>query len=304
LWVHDDIQWGSAQEKGLNAGFFLFLASGIGTNWWLRFKFGENPDQKWDNYLAQYVANLPAESNRAGIFHPFTSMWSKPPAPFKDPGLEPRPASEGSREKDVNFLRKGRKYNRTGNGRSLKARARENIKFRPLDDDNSTDSETEVGDVSKGSARHDNLHPWSPAAGSAASTHSLTPTVLEEGLHSHVYGEKDPYQVVAPARLSTGPEVPDLPDYSDHEADITSDVKSVRHDPEWTPRFLQNKARLPKSNPDNPPTAPPPAQVLPSTGRHGFPESHLQDVPERGDSPRWQAFWRDVDEKIQHKFTN
>jgi len=45
LWVHDDIQWGSAQEKGLSAGFFLFLTSGIGTNWWLRFKFGENPDQ-------------------------------------------------------------------------------------------------------------------------------------------------------------------------------------------------------------------------------------------------------------------
>ena len=45
LWVHDDIYWGSMQEKGLSAGFFLFLASGIGTDWWLRTKFGENPDQ-------------------------------------------------------------------------------------------------------------------------------------------------------------------------------------------------------------------------------------------------------------------
>ena len=45
LWVHDDIRWGSAQEKGLSAGFFLFLASGIGADWWLKFKFGENPDQ-------------------------------------------------------------------------------------------------------------------------------------------------------------------------------------------------------------------------------------------------------------------
>ena len=45
LWVHDDIRWGSAQEKGLCAGFFLFLASGIVTDWWLRFKLGENPDQ-------------------------------------------------------------------------------------------------------------------------------------------------------------------------------------------------------------------------------------------------------------------
>ena len=45
LWVRDDIRWGSAQEKGLSAGFFLFLASGIATDWWLKFKFGENPDQ-------------------------------------------------------------------------------------------------------------------------------------------------------------------------------------------------------------------------------------------------------------------
>jgi len=45
LWVHDGIRWGSAQEKGLSAAFFLFLVSGIGADWWLKFKFGENPDQ-------------------------------------------------------------------------------------------------------------------------------------------------------------------------------------------------------------------------------------------------------------------
>ena len=45
LWVHDDIRWGSAPEKGLSAGFFLFLVLGMGADWWLRFKFGENPDQ-------------------------------------------------------------------------------------------------------------------------------------------------------------------------------------------------------------------------------------------------------------------
>ena len=45
LWVQNDIQWGTAQEKGLSAGFFLFLAFGVSTDWWLRTKFGENPDQ-------------------------------------------------------------------------------------------------------------------------------------------------------------------------------------------------------------------------------------------------------------------
>ena len=45
LWVHDDIYWGSVQEKGLSASFFLFFVSGIVTDWWLRTKFGESPDQ-------------------------------------------------------------------------------------------------------------------------------------------------------------------------------------------------------------------------------------------------------------------
>jgi len=228
-------------------------------------------------------------------------MWSKPPTSFKDPGLEPRIPSEGSRERDVNFLRKGRKYNRTGNGRSLKAKGRKDIKFRPLDDDDddSTDSGTEVGDVSRGGVRH-NLHPWSPGAGSAASTHSSTPTALG-GVHSYVNDGKDMYEATPPARLSIGPEVPDPPDYSDHEADITSYVKSARRDPGWTPRFLQNEVQLLKPNPDNPHTPSAPDQVLSGTGRCDLLEKNLQDLSQRDDSPRWQAFWRDVDEKIQHK---
>jgi len=219
-------------------------------------------------------------------------MWGKPPAPFKDPGLEHRTPSEGSREKYVKFLRKGRNYNRTGNGHSLKAKARENIKFRPLDDDDSADSETEVGDISVRGARHTTLHPWPPGAGSAASTNSSTPTALGDGVHSHVDGGKDLYRAIAPARLPTDPEVPDPPDYSDREAD-----------PDWTPRFLQNKARFPKPKPDSLHIAPPPNQVPPGAGRHDLSEKNLRNPSQRDDSPRWQAFWRDVEE-IQHKSTN
>jgi len=228
-------------------------------------------------------------------------MWSKPPTSFKDSGLESRTPSDGSREKEVNFLRKGRKYNRTGNGRSLKTKARENIKFRPLDDDDdSTESGTEAGDVFRGGPRHTNLHPRPLGAGSAASTHSLTPTVLE-GVHSHIDRGKDMYEDTHPVCLPTGPEVPDPPDYSDHEADITSYVKSARHDPGWTPRFLRNKVQLLKPNTDSPHTGPRQDQVLSGRGRHGLSEKNFQDPPQRDDSPRWQAFWRDVDEKIQHK---
>lgn len=228
-------------------------------------------------------------------------MWSKPLAQLKDPGHEPYAPSEGSREKGVDFLRKGPRYNRTGNGRSFKAKAREDIKFRPLDDSGDwTEWESEVEDVSKGGARHANLHRWSPAAGSTVSTHSATPTVLE-AVHLYVDGGKDLYQAVAPTRLPTGPEVPDPPDYSDHEADITSNLKSARHDPDWTPRFLHNKVHLPK--PNSPRTTPSPDQDLSGT-QYGLPEPP-RNRPQRDNNPRWQAFWRDVDEKTQHnKFMN
>lgn len=228
-------------------------------------------------------------------------MWSKPPVPFKAPGLEPSTPSEGSREKDVSFLRKDRKRNRTRNGHSLKAKTRGNIKFRPLDDDDSTDSDTEAGYVSKGGPRHVNLHPWLPGPGSAASTHSSTPTVLEEGVRSHVDGGKDPCQTIAPTRVSTGLEGSDLPGYSDHEVDITLDIKPVKHDPDWTPRFLQNKAQLPSPQPDNPPPTPPLDQVLSGTGLRGPSQKNPRDSSGKQYNPRWQTFWRDVDEKIQRK---
>lgn len=183
----------------------------------------------------------------------------------------------------------------------MRTKTRENVKFRPLDDDDdSTDSDTEAGYDSNGDARRVNLRPWLSRTDSTPSSCSSTPTVLEEGVHSHVDGGKDLYQAVASARLSTGPEASDLPDYSDHEMDITSDVKPTRRDPNWTPRFLQNKAQLPKPQPDNPPS-PPSDQFLSRTGRPGPLQMNPRHTPERRDSPRWQAFWKDVDEKIQHK---
>lgn len=227
-------------------------------------------------------------------------MWNKHPVPLKDPGLESSTLSEGSREKDVDFLHKSRRRNRPRDGHSLKAKTREKIKFRPLDDDDSTDSDTEAGRVSSGDARRINLRPWPPGTGSTPSTHSLTPTVLEEGVHSHVNGGKDPCQVIASARFLTDPEVSDLPDYSDYEVDITSDDKSIRHDADWTPRFLRNKAQLPRPQHNDLPITPPLDRALSRTGQREPLQKDSRDLVERDNSPRWQAFWRDVDEKIQH----
>lgn len=47
FWVPDGPagQWGSSSEKGLSAAYCFLLAGGMGCDWMLRYRFGENPDQ-------------------------------------------------------------------------------------------------------------------------------------------------------------------------------------------------------------------------------------------------------------------
>jgi len=106
------------------------------------------------------------------------------------------------------------------------------------------------------------------------------------------------YRATSLTRLPADLEGSDLPDYSDHEVDITSDTKPTRHGPDWAPRFLQNKAQF---QPHNHLTTLPPDQALSGTGHRGQPPKNPGGSSGGHDSPRWQAFWRDVNEKIQHK---
>ena len=58
LWEAEDLTgtWGTAKEKGLSAGFCLFLATGTACDWLLRRKFGECPDEvcfHW--FLVRYI---------------------------------------------------------------------------------------------------------------------------------------------------------------------------------------------------------------------------------------------------------
>lgn len=293
LWVRSDIQWGSSQEKGLSAGFFLFFASGFCVDWWLRSKFGENPDQKWDSYLAQYVANLPAEPDRAGVFHPFSSIWSK--APPRYPGIEPVAPSEVSQ--DSHQVKRDKWVD---DGRFLKTKTRESIKFRPLDDKDSTDSEIEAPCVSKGDARHATPYPWLIGADS---THSSTSTVLGDVLHPRVAYERDPNKVDPQTRLSPDLEVLDLPNYTDHEMDIAPSTKPAGYgsNPNWTPRFLRHKAQHHKPQTNDPRTTHPSDYSILGTDRHVPQQENRSDPLNKLENPRWQAFWRDVNEKIQHK---
>ncbi|KAI0643095.1 hypothetical protein C8Q79DRAFT_981567 [Trametes meyenii] len=77
LWVHNGSGWGTTKEKGLSAAFCLFLLLGIASDWLLKLKLGENPDQKWDSYLAEYAATLPNAADRAGTFRPVRSFWAR-----------------------------------------------------------------------------------------------------------------------------------------------------------------------------------------------------------------------------------
>ncbi|KAI0823299.1 hypothetical protein BC628DRAFT_1325331 [Trametes gibbosa] len=75
FWVHDGNEWGTSKEKGLSAAFCLFLVVGSASDWFLKVKLGENPDEKWDSYLAEYAATLPNARDRAGTFRPLQSFW-------------------------------------------------------------------------------------------------------------------------------------------------------------------------------------------------------------------------------------
>jgi hypothetical protein len=77
LWTHDGAGWGTRAEQGLSAGYCLFLAVGCVSDWYLHRRFGENPDQRWDAYLADYATNLPNGSDRAGVFEPLKSPFAR-----------------------------------------------------------------------------------------------------------------------------------------------------------------------------------------------------------------------------------
>ncbi|KAG6918766.1 hypothetical protein DXG01_011957 [Tephrocybe rancida] len=101
LWLHDGESWGTSKEKGLSATYFILFGVGIAVDYALNRWLGECPDEKWDHFLANYSANLPNNSDRAGSFRPLPikSLWGRlfatqaymdkkdeisPLSPFKD----------------------------------------------------------------------------------------------------------------------------------------------------------------------------------------------------------------------------
>ncbi|KAJ6504256.1 hypothetical protein C8R47DRAFT_1174810 [Mycena vitilis] len=259
LWVPADLTatWGTIAEKGLSAGFFLFLAAGMACDWFLRRKFGECPDEKWDSYLAHYAASLPNSADRAGIFTPATSAWGRlfggpKPGPkdvlFPDDDADDVKLAPTAYEftQSPAFLKKGRSVGPARfHARSMagKNRGRGAVKFRPGEHDGLTsdeDDDEEDDPLSPGSPKVQ--RPWLRQKMSMAST----ATLVDEPSSSPKSRDKIDFDKemgrVRAKQKKWGADGGEAPEYSDYEEDVTS--LALRDggggkDKEWSPGFLK-----------------------------------------------------------------
>lgn len=77
LWIANGSGWGTSRERGFDALFCVLWASGSLCDWALKRWIGEDPDEKWDTYLAEYSSALPNVHGRAGNFAPLRSWWTR-----------------------------------------------------------------------------------------------------------------------------------------------------------------------------------------------------------------------------------
>ncbi|KAK7052380.1 hypothetical protein R3P38DRAFT_2860009 [Favolaschia claudopus] len=249
--------WGTGREKGLSAGFCLFLAAGIACDWFLRRKFGECPDEKWDSYLAHYASSLPNAADRAGIFTPATSAWdrlfgsrpaSKGPKDMlfpdehgdNDDDVKLRPTSDSYEfQQSPGFLKKGRSVrNERFQARMGGKKRGAAVKFRPIGEDGGlTSSEDEEDDPLSPLSPTKAPRPWLRQKMSMASTNE---TLVDDA------SAKDPLDFereMGRIKKKTKWGKDEAPEYSDFEEDVTAAKPSHPNrkdeDKEWSPGFMK-----------------------------------------------------------------
>lgn len=235
LWINNDNDWGTSSEKGLSAAYCLFLCAGLACDTFLHHRFGENPDEKWDHYLAKFAGDLPNDSHRAGTFTPFVSLYDrimgrerdfapavqdeKPPPdvlntekPHFDPNV---PAQSIYLEYQPDILRK------KGATRLKGTRpCREPVKFVPADEDNFSSEDEDYDPKAR---------PLAARSMSVASSATLTDVQVQ------VRADKEALR--PPSRRIT-----EVPDYSDYEEDLglfRAQDRNAPDDPNWTPQFIR-----------------------------------------------------------------
>ncbi|KAF8507525.1 hypothetical protein BU17DRAFT_71148 [Hysterangium stoloniferum] len=247
--------WGSSIEHGLSAFACLMLTLGIVTDWFIRKKIGENPDQKWDSYLARYASSLPNNHDRAGSFRPVLSLWQRL---FQSP--VPAPVVFPS---DVDLKSAPTLTTHANMKASPRKRARKSldVKFRPLgnySDSDGSDSDTEWEHKPVPLAYPVPARPWLKDERSSTPLSGLT-----------LYGSDDDTDKHKPMRKSvTIPE-----EYSDTDGeDITTPhstplkrVKSHRDEPGWKPDFLKRYSTSPQPSSNSAESRQSPAGAVPMT---------------------------------------
>ncbi|KAF8585723.1 hypothetical protein K439DRAFT_1660132 [Ramaria rubella] len=237
LWMSVSLtnEWGTNIERGLSAAACIMLAIGVGSDWLLRKQFGENPDQKWDAYLAQYATNLPNANHRAGSFQPIFSWWQRifyqtPANPILFPS-----------DSDLKPSRLPVTYNDAKPITKL-PRKRSDVKFQPLDgySDSDSDSEPEWG-------RQDALQSYSLPQKPWIKKEFVSSTTLS-GVTLYDSDDDNSKEKTDNKRVSTT-KAASIENYSDSEGeDITTphstplkrspSSKSHRDEPGWKPDFL------------------------------------------------------------------
>ncbi|KAG6814253.1 hypothetical protein H0H92_015368 [Tricholoma furcatifolium] len=267
LWLSNGDGWGTSQEKGLTVAFFVFFGAGIVSDFLLHRRFGECPDENWDNYLANYSSYLPNDTKRAGSFRPLPirSLLDKfvglLPSWSKTKTFSPLPQSTDNYERNsvtkdsaVLFsddiygsnpypLPKGLSYD------DLPASPLFQIKSRPQDI-NFQHKKRGRGfqkltfgrrqpikfgldlssDSSDDEVEHWNARPW---LNKRASTESSSPTLVEA---TTALSKSEEQSIRGGRRKGDGKSEPV---YSDYEQDIGIPKANSNVDAEWRPEFIK-----------------------------------------------------------------
>ncbi|KAK7050406.1 hypothetical protein R3P38DRAFT_2864492 [Favolaschia claudopus] len=323
--------WGTGREKGLSAGFCLFLVAGIACDWFLRRKFGECPDEKWDSYLAHYASSLPNAADRAGIFTPATSAWDRlfgsRPAASKGPKDILFPDEDGDDVKlrtndssyefqqSPGFLKKGRSVrNERFQARMGGKKRGAAVKFRPIGEDGGLTSSDEEDDPLSPLSPTKAPRPWLKQKMSMASTNDTL--VDDDSARDPLDFEREMGRIKKKTKWGKD----EAPEYSDFEEDVVTAAKDPNNkDKEWSPGFMkrhlsstasQRTAVNPSSNKS------PPLGAVPATPslikaldriavaqKDAFGDKPRDGMPAPG-SPKeeykaggWGDFWKDVQVK-------
>ncbi|KDQ62239.1 hypothetical protein JAAARDRAFT_170470 [Jaapia argillacea MUCL 33604] len=275
LWISDGSDWGTTQEKGLSAGFCLFLCTGLLCDWFLHSKLGENPDQKWDSLLANYTNNLPNFANRAGNFRPLSSFWSglfgdgkskheviytspdamvfppddkhgppmfsSPPGKLhRHPTAEPNDTPESGPfeyTKRPAYLRKGPSIPRYKN----LGTKRDVVKFQPLDPDEELSSDDSDDDselkTPRSPPRPNGFVLKQPSSLGSATT---AVDIHREGSDPLDFEKEKARLAGIKASLARKSNDGEALEYSDYEEDVTAHPRQRPRDtPGWSPEFLR-----------------------------------------------------------------